>query len=300
MEIVNSFITYGQGPDSLILAESIRKFGGNFGNSPIWAFTPIKEEDFPKEVKDQFHSLKVQLIHFEVEQDVDARFPFIANVNAAAIAESMTINKSKFLIWYGTNSIILKDPTDYLLNEDKNLGYRPVHHTLIGSIYDEPIDSFWKIIYEKCNVTEDKIFPMKTHVDYNILRPYFNSGFLIVRPEKGLLQNYWRKYKELYNDPIFDDFYKKDKLYVTFIHQAVLSGVILSKMNHSEIYELPYNYNYPLHLHDETPLEYQPNSNDELITARFYLNKLVKEGVDKLPIKDKHKEFLLEKIKKIN
>ncbi|NHK30068.1 MAG: hypothetical protein FK730_01865 [Asgard group archaeon] len=298
MEIVNCFITYGQRPEPLILAESIRKFGGRFANSPIWAFTPIKEEDFPKEVKEQFLSLKVQLIHFELDHDVNAKFPFIDSVSAAAIAESLAINKSKFLVWYGINSIILKEPTDFLLNKDKNLGYRPVHHTLIGSIYDEPIDSFWKIIYEKCNVSEDSIFPMKSHVDHNILRPYFNSGFLIIRPERLLMQNYWRKYKELYNDPIFDEFYKKDDLYITFIHQAVLSGVILSIMDYDEICELSYNYNYPLHLHDETPIEYQPNSNDELITARFYLNKLEEVGVDNLPILDKHKEFILKKIKK--
>jgi hypothetical protein len=298
MDIVNCFITDGQRPEPFILADSIRKFGGKFADSPIWAFTITKEEDFPKAALEQFISLDVQLIFFEPDHDVNTKFPFIDCVNAAATAESLVINKSKFLVWYGVNSIILKEPIDFILKENKNLGYRPVHHTLIGSIYDEPIDPFWEIIYDKCNVSEDSIFPMKTHVDHNILRPYFNSGFLIVRPERLLLQNYWRKYKELYNDPVFDAFYKKSDLYITFIHQAVLSGLILSTLDHNEICELSYNYNYPLHLHDETPLEYQPNSNDELITARFYLNKLEKQGVENLPIQDKHKEFILSKIKK--
>ncbi|NHJ40920.1 MAG: hypothetical protein FK731_12895 [Asgard group archaeon] len=298
IEIVNCFIADGKKPEPLILVESIRKFAGKFTNSPIWAYTPLKENDFPTEMKSKFDALNVQLIYYDIEQDANAKFPFIDSVSAAATAEKMAANKTRFLIWYGVNSMILREPIDYILKEGINLGYRPVHHTLIGSIFNEPIDSFWKIIYEKCNVPKDKIFPMKTHVDHNILRPYFNSGFLIVRPERGLLQKYWKKYKEMYNDPIFDEFYKKDNLYITFIHQAVLSGVILSEMNHDEIQELPYNYNYPLHLHDETPIEYQPTNVDELITARFYINKLIDRGVENLPIVDKHKEFLKKKIEK--
>ncbi|MFX0114160.1 MAG: hypothetical protein ACFFB3_06405, partial [Candidatus Hodarchaeota archaeon] len=176
--------------------------------------------------------------------------------------------------------------------EGKNLGYRPVHHTLVGSIYSEPIDSFWELVYRKCDVSENKLFPMRTHVDHNTLRPYFNAGFLIVKPEKGLLQTWWNKFRELYCDPGFEEHYRKNELYLVFIHQAVLAGVILSVMDQQELQELPFSYNYPLHLYAESPEEYRPQNINDLITARYE----GLETLEKVPIQEPLKSWLTKKI----
>ena len=119
---------------------------------------------------------------------------------------------------------------------------------------------------------------MKTHVGHNTLRPYFNAGCLVVRPKKGILQSWWNVFKYSYKDTLFEEFYKKNELYIIFIHQAVLAGVILSSVEKTELQELPFNYNYPLHLYHESPDEFRPKNIDTLVTARFeefeYLNKV--------------------------
>jgi len=240
----------GLDPRTPLLIKSIRKFAGIFSASPIWVLVPNSENELSDEQKDQLLSLDVQLIPFSVDPEV-LKFPFAGYVLATATAESLALEKTEFLVWLNSDTLVINEPTCFLLDDDKNLGYRPVHHTLVGSIYGEPIDPFWELIYHKCSVSEGKIFPMKTHVDHNTLRPYFNAGCLIVRPPKGLFQSWWKSFKELYRDPSFERFYETNRLYTIFIHQAVLAGVILSSMDPQEpqeLQELPFNYNYPLHL----------------------------------------------------
>ncbi|MFX1512031.1 MAG: hypothetical protein ACFFCQ_05560 [Promethearchaeota archaeon] len=278
---------------ALILAKSIRKFAGTLSNSPIWVLIPDTDYKIPTKMKEQLRPLDVQLIPFSVNQKV-LKFPFAGVVFAAATVESLAMEKSELLAWLGTDTIVINEPKDMLLSEHKNLGYRPVHHTLVGSIYEESIDPFWELVYQMCNVPEEKIFPMKTHVDGKILRPYFNAGFLIVRPEKGLLQSWWDRFKELYRNPAFKRFYQKNRLYSIFIHQVVLTGIILSKMQKEELQELPFTYNYPLHLFDESPSEYRPQTINDLITARFE----EPETFNKIPLHEPLKSWIHEQLSK--
>ncbi len=285
--LIFAFNSSGKDPDILLMVASIRKFAGKLSNNPIWMLIPDTVNEIPIEIKEQLSSHKVQLISYKIDTDV-INFPFAGYVFAAATAEITAENKTDILVWMNSDTLIINEPSDFLLNEDKNLAYRPVHHTLIGSVIDKPIDSFWNLIYEKCGVPESKIFPMKTHVDHNTLRPYFNAGCLVVRPEKGLFQSWWHSFKELYRDKSFRNFYEKDDLYAIFIHQAVLSGVILSSMEKYELLELPFSYNYPLHLYFESPIEYRPQNINDLITARFEKQKYLEDA----PIHDPLKSWL--------
>ncbi|MFX1468149.1 MAG: hypothetical protein ACFFB8_05760, partial [Promethearchaeota archaeon] len=200
-KLIFAYISDCSDPKDLILTASIRKFGESLSDCPIWVLIPNLEENINKEIKNLFLSLNVDIIPFSTKNE--PKFPFISYVLAAAKAELLAEKKSTLLAWLGSNTIIFNEPKYFILDDDKNLGYRPVHHTNIGSFYDEPIDPFWEKVYQKCNISKEQIFPMKTHVDHNKIRPYFNAGCLIVRPEKGLLQSWWNSYRELYNEQCF-------------------------------------------------------------------------------------------------
>lgn len=278
--------------ETLIFVASIRQFAGPLSDSPIWMFIPRSRNEIPRNIKERFVSLDVKIIPFSVNPEF-RKFPFTTYVFATARAESFVKDKTEILAWLLPDTLIMNTPKHFLLKREKNLGYRPVHHTLVGSIYNDPIDPFWDLIYRKCNVTNDKVFPMKTHVDHNTIRPYFNAGFLIVRPEMGLCQSWWKRFKKLYRDPSFEEFYQKDKRYSIFMHQAILAGVILSNMEKKELQELPFSYNYPLHLYHESPNEYRPQNVNDLITARYEKIK----WLEKVPIQEPLRSWLTDQIK---
>jgi len=245
---------------------------------------------------DFFNSMNVTVIYQDVESDI-VKLPFIGFTQCAAKAELEAKGKTKFLIWLGTNSLILNEPIDFLLPDNINLGYRPVHHTLIGSHYDKPLDEFWEMIYQKCNVDESKVFPMKTHIDGNTLRPYINSGFLIVRPERGFLQTWAEQYKNMIFDEEINNFFRKDELYAIFTHQAVLSSLFLTKFKKEETLQLPFEYCYPIHLYHESLEALKPDSINQMKTLRLYIDKLLNpEWRNSVPLKEPLKSWLENKI----
>jgi hypothetical protein len=231
----------------LLLVQSLRRFGGRLSQARVWCFVPQVGTRLSAATHNRLLELGVELMPLEIDREL-LRFFFAAQITAAARAESMAQGHTELLVWLAANSIILQEPKAFLLPDDKALGYRPVHHTLLGSRYDEPLDPFWTLVYRACHVPEERVFPMTAHVDGVRIRPYFNAGFLITRPQRALFQGWSDTFFRLYKTPDFEAYYQRDERYVIFAHQAILSGVILSALREDEMQELPPSYNYPLHL----------------------------------------------------
>ncbi len=253
--------------NSLLLADSIRSFGGALSRAPIWYFVPDYGEHLSEDARGRLLALGVTLMPFEIEPEV-ARFPFTGDAEAAAIAESMAVGRADFIAWLNPNTLVLREPGSFLLPEGKSLGYRPVHHTNVGSRYGEPLDPFWALIYRLCRIPEERVFPMRTHVDGEVLRPYFNAGCHASRPGRGLLRAWRDAFLKIYWEPALLELYSDNRAYEIFVHQAVFTAVVLAAYTRNEILELPQEYNYPLHLHGEDVTEHRPSSLEELVTIR--------------------------------
>lgn len=280
---------------ALLLAESIRAFAGSLAQAPIWFLTPDIDKQLSAIFKQRLPALDISLIPIRIDRKI-LDFPLAGDVLAADLAESRAQDRADLLAWLGSNTVVVQEPKDFLLPKNKALGFRPVHHTLVGSRYDEPLDPFWTLIYQYCKVPETRVFPMMTHVDGTRIRPYFNAGLLVTRPERRLLQAWRETFFNIYQEPVFQKFYEKDERYRIFIHQAVLSGIILSTLETSEIQELPPTYNYPLHLHAQDVTDHRPSSLEELVTFRhegFYADP---EWIRKMPAKEPLKQWIAKRL----
>jgi len=252
---------------AVLLADSIRTFGGALADSPVWVFVP---ESAPLEVAeaDRLAALHVRVVPFLLADEVRA-FPFAAKTAAAAAAEALAENQAEILAWLDTGSLVIQEPGDLLLPPDVALGYRPVDHRLVGSLYHQPLDDFWTLIYEDCGVPEDHVFPMVPSVEDKAIRPYFNAGMPVVRPARGLLRAWAERFLALYDQDRYRVFYEQQGLYRIFIHQAVLTGVILAALAPDEMLELPYRVNYPLHMHADYPPDRRPARLNDLVSLRY-------------------------------
>jgi hypothetical protein len=281
--------------NAILLADSIRTFAGSLSRSPILYFTPEYGKQLSSATKDRLVFLNVKVIPFKIDFET-LQFPLAGDVFAAAVAESTVYGQTGLLAWLGTNTVVLREPEAFLLQKEKNLGYRPVHHVLVGSRYDAAIDEFWTLVYGWCKVPQDRIFPMETHIDGAKIRPYFNAGILITRPQKRLLQTWSDIFFDSYQNLPFRRFYENNELYTIFVHQALLSGVILSTFETDELTELPSTYNYPLHLYTKDVTDHRPSSIEEVVTFRhenFYHDK---EWMRKMPAKQQLRQWLAERI----
>jgi hypothetical protein len=251
-----------------LLAGSIRAFGGRMANSPIWALVPGPTSELSEHTRKDLAALQVQVVSFGIEPE-GRRFPFAPKVYGAAAAESIVRGQVDLLAWMDSDSIVVQEPAGLLLEAGHDLGYRPVDHTLIGSLGDEPIDGFWSLIYHLCGVKPDCLYGITTAVDGVRIRPYFNAGLLVVRPERGLLRSWRDTLRQLMAESVFDRFYEEAILYRCFLHQAALAGTILTLLDRSQMRQLPPEYAYPLHMHAMYPADSRPASLSDVATCRY-------------------------------
>jgi hypothetical protein len=253
---------------AVMLARSIRECAGRFSDAPILAVVPAAECNAiapasPKKLEE----CGVRIEPFDIDSSIRI-FPFGTKTLAAGHAESMCERRSSVLVWMDTDSLVLQEPTALLLPNGVDLGYRPVDHTVVGSPIEEPIHPVWQLLYDRLGLDIDRIHPMRASVDERLLRPYFNAGLVVVRPELRLLRSWGEAFKSLLGDPMLADWYEQDRRYAIFVHQMVLACVLLSRVRRERRLELPHLVSFPLHMHRDYPGELRPATIDDLITCR--------------------------------
>jgi hypothetical protein len=281
--------------NSLLLAESIREFGGILSKQPIWYFTPRLGRELSSDAKSRLQRLDVHIIPFEMDMDT-LKFPFTGHAEAAFHAESKAIGNVDFLAWLAPNTLVLHEPSDFLLGKDVVLGYRPVHHKLLGLYHGEPPDDFWRAVYNHYGVGDQQLFPMKPHVEEKPINPYFNAGSLIIRPESRLFTSWRDSFLEFYQDSTLQEMYRQDERYAIFIHQAVLTGVILSNISREKMVELPAGYNYPIHLYGEDTTSSRPKELEDCVTLRHETFHKDPDWRTNLPVSEKLKDWIAQKL----
>lgn len=250
-----------------LLLASLREFGGELAESPLWVLFPGALGEFTAEETDLLQELDARFMPYNAEKGL-LKFPLGAKVKAAAAAEKLASGETDLLVWLDPDTLILSPPLEYLLPEGKALAYRPVHHQLLGTNWGEELDGYWQLVYQAAGAVPEQDFPMLTHAGERI-RPYFNAGSYAVRPALGILERWWKNFQSCYQAPEFRSFYERDPFYAVFTHQAVLTGTILSMLDQVDLQALSPTYNYPLHLHEEIPGEQRAESIDDLVTVRY-------------------------------
>lgn len=271
---------------TILLVKSLRVFGGDLSDCPVVVLT-LQGRPLPEESEEKLRALGVELAEFEMDEEA-RKFPLAVVPYGAAAAEKEV--KTGIMAWMLPDSVILNPPYDFELAAGKKLGCRPVHHQNVGSTFSEPPDDFWSQIYAHCEVPEERIYRMVTCYR-EVIRPYFNAGLLVSRAEEGLMQNWLEVFQSTYQHPDFVPFYEQQK-YAIFMHQAVLTGVILNRYTQDEIAELPEMYNYPLHMHDGYPDAGRIYQMEDLVSARFENTKVLSEFLNALDITDKQSRWL--------
>jgi len=260
----------GDERESLLLAHSLRTFGGKLAKHPLWLMLPENPAAISATTLRELEKLGVQVYRFEVPEEA-LKFPFGGKVYAAAAAEEMASNQADILVWMDSDTVFTGDPTQLLLGENVNLGYRPVMLKNISSLYDDPVNKFWELIYNSCETSEEDMPLMLTTVDKMRIRPQYNAGLLSIRPKLGLLQTWRENFERIYQQPEFLPFYQEHILYRIFVHQAILSATLLAKLKRDEMQDLGPHYNQPTFLDIDAVLI------QEAITLRYDQFKFFEE-----------------------
>ena len=265
---VTSVSSPGQLERAFWLAESIRAFAGRYRDAPIWIFGPeeVTTEDTAAQRKSA--SLSVELKSVEIPEE--AGWYYLSGmVFAAAEAERQASGKAVVLVFMGSDTIVLDEPSEFILPEGVGLGYCPVMHKNISPLYDEPLDAYWGRAYSIMNIDESAVFKMITPADGDTIRPYFNAGCLSVRPESGLFRKWAATYIELCSDTLLKSEVEKNTLRRVFTFQVALTGTFLNSLGRDDMTEFSKRYNYPIFFKEMYGAGYDFHDITDVATIRY-------------------------------
>lgn len=248
-----AIVTYASNPVQVeqvkILVKSIRKFGKDYGQMPIYIVVSDTNIFSSKAAIDS----NVFLLPIELDSLI-LNYPLAIKAFAAAKAEEFTKDKTNTLAWFDPETIVL-GPMDELNPGDKySVAIKPVFlQNKIGLLPDEQPNLYWSAIYNATGLKAKQIPIVETVVDQKKIRAYFNCEIFSVNPKLGIFREWARILLNLLKDETYQENACGGFLQQLFLHQAVLSAVIVSMVKQDKIHWLPLSCGYPFNLHPRLP-----------------------------------------------
>ncbi len=253
---------------ALILAKSLRTFGGDYANLPIWIMVP-EQQPLQGPALEALRELNVEIIPFLIDPDF-RKFPFAAKAVASAVAEERAAKENAILAWHDRTGFIHQAPYDFNLDTDIAVAFRPTDIINIGAPLSQPMPPFWQTVMAHYQLHEDDFPPITTAIDRKQIHLYVNAGLLVVRPEHKLLQTWATYFQETYNLPAFKTFYQEDQAYAIFMHQAALTAAVVKKTQVKARQVLPNTYLFSVDNFFDYPEDQRPRTLDAVTTGRFH------------------------------
>jgi hypothetical protein len=270
------------------LIDSIRSFGGTLSHCPIWLF----EADPQAAPCNSLESQDVRVFSLSVPDTV-RRFYFADKVYACALAEEMAASAVQSLVWIDPACLIIRPPLLFGLDQSFDVAVRPVHIRNVGLPPTVPPDGFWRKIFTNVGA-HDIESTVETFIEGQRIRSYFNSHAFASNPSTGLLRQWFECFETLVCDEEYQMDSCKDQAHQVFLHQAVLSTLLVTRLDPKRIRLLPPDYNYPYNLHQSVPLDRRAVMLNDLVCITYEDRSLDPRLVDDIDIHEPLRSWLIE------
>lgn len=270
--------TAGQRAGAKLLIESIRSFGGPLRDCPIWLF-----EADPQAASCGALAADRVSVHPLPLPDTVKYYWFGAKVYACARAEELAGSGVRSLIWLSSDCLIVKPPVLLDLDPACDAAVRPVHIRNVGLGVDEPLDDFWRGVYQSVGVSEVQT-TVESFVDAQRIRAYLNSHMLALNPARGIFRRWFNVFEALVCDQDFQKAACQETRHRIFLHQAVLSALVVTMLAAERIRILPPDYSYPYNLHGSVPPGRRAGALNDLVCITYEDRPLDPDLVDDIEI----------------
>jgi hypothetical protein len=243
---------------SLMLAESIRKFCGELKDTPIYSFHPRVGEPIAKQTQKAFEALQVN--HQQVPINQEFHEYYLANKPLTCAYAEQNID-AEILVFLDSDKCFFSEPKEFLLSANCNARLRPEYGQGIGSTgLRDSQEWYWKKLYEVLGVKRE-VF-VETPIGKKRIRAYWNSGLVVVRRSAGI----FTAWKENFEKVMRLDITPPQGIY--FVEQSVLSVTLCALEENVE--HLPPNYSYPLPLHNRLSPELQIKHWNDITSVHYF------------------------------
>jgi hypothetical protein len=276
-----------------LLIASLRTFGGTLNQCPVWIFEANPQNVNCKDLEGE----NVRLFPLETPSSVK-HYLYADKVYACAKAESLASTEVQSLVWLTPECLIIQPPTLFDLGNNYDAAVRPVHIKNVGSPAIEPIDDFWRKVYQAVGV-EDIHATVESFIDQKQIRAYFNSAAFAVNPSLGLCQRWYEAFEALVNDKEYQMQACQDEHHQIFLHQAILSALLATMLDAECLRILPPDYVYPYNLHCDVPPERRAAIMNDLVCIYYEGRSLDPGKIDDIEVAEPLRSWLFDHAKGI-
>jgi hypothetical protein len=169
-------------PQARLLCESIRTFGGRYGQAPILAVSPRPHLALGPEARARLEALGVTCI-VEPLNETASSYGTINRIVAGAWAEAHASHP--YLVLLDTDTLFVGEP-DFVRAD---VGVRPVDvKGSASSGSGDPLDVYWARMCRFGGIDPSRLPMLSTTIDNIRIRASYNGGFTVVRRDLGILQ----------------------------------------------------------------------------------------------------------------
>jgi hypothetical protein len=241
-----------------LLLESLRRFGGEPGQCPVWLFSTRMD------LAGDFSGLgELTLLPLEIDPAYRS-YPIADKVAACAQAEAMAGAEVCALVWLNLDCLVINPPELFELGTDYDAAFRPVHIQNVGSPASQPLDGYWQTVYQAVGI-DDSPYAVESFVDAQTIRPYYNTHCFSINPARGVLQAWRDIFAALVLDKEFQARFCADDRHQIFLHQVVLSALLVKSIEFKRLRVLTPDYSYPLHLQAKLPVAKRAQSLNRVV-----------------------------------
>jgi len=257
--------------------------------------------DSVKAQSDSLRGKDVLFVPLSTDRSI-LQYPLAIKAFAAARVEELVKNDADTLIWFDPGVIVLNSIEALDLLGKYDVAVRPVTlSNTIGIPPDVEPNEYWAPIYGETGVVQGALRTVKTLVDELEIRPYFNCEVFSVNPKTGICAAWAQILERRLRDGSYQERSCTTFLRRLFLHQAVLSGVITSRVNAEKTKPLPVACGYPFNQHDRLPAPKRISALNEAAVVIFdqawnenpgWLDQIKVEDPLRTWLRDTHREFL--------
>ncbi|NLI46450.1 MAG: MBL fold metallo-hydrolase [Acidobacteria bacterium] len=247
------------------LVRSLRERGGAYRDSVVH----VVLTDPDRVPGDALRGAGVELVPLALEPAV-LDYPLALKAFAAAEVERRVRGKAATLAWLDPGVLILQPPAALDLGNAVDATVRPVSlANTVGIPPGAPPDAYWAPIYAATHLDFRALPAVETVVDAVPVQPYYNCEVYALNPELGICEEWGRILAGLLNDPTYQQAACTTFLKRLFLHQAVLSAVLQSRVAPDRLRPLPLTAGYPFNQHAQLAPERRAASLDAIAAVIF-------------------------------
>ncbi|MDY6936876.1 MAG: hypothetical protein SWY16_04345 [Cyanobacteriota bacterium] len=243
---------------SLLLARSLRCFGGQFQDAPIYSFQPRDGEAIEPQILEQFQELGV--IHQQILLNTQySDYPIANKILVSAYGEENI--DAETLVFLDSDQVFFLEPTEFLLSSEVDVALRPVDSKHIGSTGEgDTEEAYWQKLYDLFKV--DREIWVETTVEKERIRGYWNSGIIAAKKASGLFSNWLKNFEIAMENQLIPE------AGMFHLDQLTLAATIAA-MN-LEVLTLSPTYNYPLHKQSQLNEGDRIETFDKIVSIHYH------------------------------